>query len=78
VRQHVDADAKLAQFAGLFVDFNFDTMVMEAECCRQAAYAAAGNNDFHDYSPRDSTVKIPVRSGNNSNAKEFRACYVRE
>ncbi len=78
VRQHVDADAKLAQFPGLFVYFCFDAGAMQGEGGRQSAYAAAGDNDFHDYSPRDSTVKFRSGRGNNSNAKEFRACYVRE
>src|SRR5687768_7237757 len=53
VRQHVDADAKLAQLARLLVDLRFDADVMQSEGRSQAAYATAGNDNLHDSSNRD-------------------------
>src|SRR5688572_7143420 len=75
VRQHVDADAKLAQLARLLVDFNLDANVMQRERRSQAADAGAGNNDLHEYSPRDSTANFRSRRGTTQMCERVPTCY---
>jgi hypothetical protein len=79
VRQHVDADAKLAQFARLLVYLGVDADLVQRQRRSQAAYAAAGDHNLHGY-----PTEIARHSGwwpentgnvaNNSNAREFRSC----
>src|SRR5262249_46566997 len=51
VRQHIDADPKLANSGRRLVDLTFDAAGLEHEGKRKSADPSADDEDAHDYSP---------------------------
>jgi len=47
MRQHVDADAQLAQFARPLIDFGFDADLVQGQCRGEAADSGADDDNLH-------------------------------
>src|SRR5262245_15274468 len=52
MRQYIDADAKLAQFARLFVDLDVDAKIVQGESRRETANATSRDDDLQNFDAR--------------------------